>query len=95
MRYVLTLKAEEDLKDIYDFSYGKFGQRTADHYFDRLLDRLEQIADFPELGVQRSELSTKIRSILAESHLIFYEIKQDYVLIVRVLHHSRSLEKYL
>lgn len=95
MRYLLSGKAQIDLEEIYDFSFDKFGQFQADFYFEKLLDRLDQIAKFPEVGVRRADLNEKIRSLLSESHLIFYEVQEAHILIVRVLHHSRDIEKYL
>ncbi|BFM15185.1 hypothetical protein R50073_13680 [Maricurvus nonylphenolicus] len=49
----------------------------------------------PELGRERPEIRQGVRSIAKDSHTIFYRILQDLILIVRILHTSQDLPKFL
>ena len=46
------------------------------------------LAAHPELGRRRGEIRTGLRSLVKESHVIFYRVIKSHIRIVRILHGS-------
>ena len=94
MNYNLSNEAERDLENIFDFGVYRFGQSQSVKYFDRLINSLDQLCDNPRIGKSRPELDSRLRSFVIQSHIIFYEVKNESIFILRILHHSRDVERY-
>jgi toxin ParE1/3/4 len=90
-RYRLSQQAEKDLEDIWIY-LAQQDEIAADRQVARLLDRFPMLAQFPNMGRQRNELLTGLRSFPVKPYIIFYIIFPERVEIVRVLHQSRDLE---
>ena len=94
-RYELSAVAEEDLGNIYDYTLSEFGENQAVKYLNGLEQTFLTLIDQPELGRKRDEISVDLRSLAYEKHVIFYGIMRESILIVRVLHGSRDIPKFL
>jgi toxin ParE1/3/4 len=98
MILVLTDEAKEDLADYWDFvyanahQYGQDPEQAADNAIDRFFERARNLELFPESGRLREEFGAGIRCLPIRGYLLFYQIRPEEVLIVRVLHGSRDLE---
>lgn len=90
-RYRLSQQAEKDLEDIWIY-LAQQDEIAADCQVARLLDRFPMLAQFPNMGRQRNELLTGLRSFPVKPYIIFYTIYSERVDIVRILHQSRDLE---
>ena len=90
-RYRLSQQAEKDLEDIWIY-LAQQDEIGADLQVARLLDRFPMLAQFPNMGRQRNELLTGLRSFPVKPYIIFYIILPERVEIVRVLHQSRDIE---
>lgn len=90
-RYRLSQQAEKDLEDIWIY-LGQQDEIGADCQVARLLDHFPMLAQFPNMGRQRNELLTGLRSFPVKFYIIFYIILPERVEIVRVLHQSRDIE---
>lgn len=90
-RYRLSQQAEKDLEDIWIY-LAQQDEIGADRQMVRLLDRFPMLAQFPNMGRQRNELLTGLRSFPVKPYIIFYIILPERVEIVRVLHQSRDIE---
>lgn len=90
MRVRITRQAREDLIDIWDYLADSHIQ-TANDCIDRITARCHQLADFPELGPDRSTIFKGARLLVIERWLIFYRITRDEVQIVRIVDASRNL----
>lgn len=53
------------------------------------------LIDQPELGRMRNEIRSELRSLVYEKHIIFYRVMNDNIRIIRVLHGSRDIPKFL
>ena len=82
----LTATANQDLHDIYAYSLEKWGQKQADVYFKQLENSFYLLLDNPNLGKQRNDLKQGYRSFLTKKHAIFYEISNNEIIILRILH---------
>lgn len=91
-RFILSVEAEADLIDIYDFTWERWGQRQADTYITALYATFDRLGANPGLGARRSDLHRAARSFPCASHVIFYAERIAGVGIARVLHRSRDFE---
>jgi toxin ParE1/3/4 len=88
--YRLTVKAEEDLSEIYSFGILNFGFDQGNKYLIGLEGLFRQLSKVPFLGRDASDLYPGLRMHVYKSHLIFYLVDESNILIVRILHHSRD-----
>ena len=93
--YELSLAADNDLEEIYDFTNEKFGAEQAVKYLIGLENVFDSLCSNPRLGRERNELYDGLRSFSKESHVIFYRIMENRIRIVRVLHANRDAIRFL
>lgn len=93
--YELSVKAEQDLTEIYVFSYHKFGEARADAYLIGLEECLSNLANNPLLGRNIDHIRKGYLRYEYISHSIFYQTKRSGIMIVRVLHGSMDTEQHL
>ena len=83
---VISNRAEADLREIWSWTYRRFGEAQADRYLDELGDGLQRCEAEPERGKNRSTVRPVYWSQLVRHHLVFYTFTQREVVIQRVLH---------
>ncbi len=93
--YKLSKPADQDLEDILDYTEAEFGIDQAISYLNDLEIVFNQLVVNPELGRERNEIKSGLRSMPKTSHVIFYRIRPDHIRIIRVLHGSKDLIKFL
>lgn len=93
--YKLSNEADGDLEDIFDYTKKEHSLHQAIKYLHELEEVFNQIVQNPAIGKERIELKATIFSLKANKHLVFYQIKPNYILIVRVLHGRRDLPKFI
>jgi toxin ParE1/3/4 len=93
--YELSQEADKYLEEIYDYTTEQFGIEQAIKYLLCFETVFENLCNNPESGRKRNEISKGLRSISNESHTIFYRILEDHLRIVRILHGSRDIIKFL
>lgn len=93
--YILSNEADSDLDEIFDYTEDEHGFNQAVKYLSDLESVFWQLVKHPKLGRERKELKKDIYSISEQEHTIFHQIKSDHILIVRVLHGSRDIQKFL
>ncbi len=93
--YVLSAKAEQDLTEVYVFSYQKFGESKADAYLIGLAECLQNLANNPLLGRNIDHIRSGYFRYEYISHSVFYKPKRNGILVVRVLHGSMNMEQHL
>jgi len=82
--------ARFDLRQIYEFSLGKFGRRVAEAYLLGLQRTFDRLLEYPFIGPVYPEVAPEMRFIRNRSHRIFYRLDDEVVLIMRVLHTKRD-----
>lgn len=92
--YELSQDADDDLVRIYDYTSEQFGNEQAIKYLTGLEDIFQNLCKNPLSGRNRNEIAEGIRSISFVSHVVFYKLKEEKLLIVRVLHASRDVTRY-
>ena len=95
-RLVFRRRAEIDLEDLYDFIADRSGPAVAGGYLDRIEAACLQLTMFPERGRARDDIQPSLRTIGFERRaVIVFQVRQEDVLIVRLLYGGRDLEPLL
>ncbi len=94
-RYRFSAKAEIDLENILDYTQVNWGRNQTAHYLDGLEELAQNLANNPELGIDRDSVAKELRSFPYKSHVIFYVKEKDGITIIRLLHKAMLPEKYL
>ncbi|MCB0735210.1 MAG: type II toxin-antitoxin system RelE/ParE family toxin [Bacteroidetes bacterium] len=87
----ISEQAARDLEDIFDYTEDEFGLHQAVTYITSFDDVFFRLSHHPQLGKERNEIKKGLFSVLHESHVVFYRIKRQHIMIVRILHGSRDL----
>ena len=93
--YSLSYKAAADLDQIHEYTILNFGLKQARAYLSGLRGRFETLAGNPMQGRSASELSPGLRRLEYQSHVVFYMPKDNGIRIVRVLHQSMDVKRYV
>lgn len=88
MDYVLSNDAEKDLATIGQYTYQNFGIDQTKIYKAKLFDAFEFIRDFPHSGRQVFVFGNKLHRYEIEKHVIFYEVNDGAITIIRILHQA-------
>lgn len=91
--YELSVAADQDVQEIYDYAEQEYGEDQAEAYTLELEVFLDQLVRNPEIGRQRDEIRPGLRSFPKGHHIIFYRILTDRIRIVRILHNRRDLTR--
>ena len=84
--YVMANKARQDILDIEFRSIKEWGRVRAARYLKDIHKKCVSICSFPDIGHKMEDIPSSIRSIISESHVIFYEIYRSEVHVLRILH---------
>ena len=93
--YFLRPRAIQDLNEIADFTLETWGSEQEDIYLELLEKAFFAISKNPTLGRFYDEVYPGSRRHLAGRHIIPYQVSDNVVEIVRVLHHSMDFESHL
>ena len=91
--------ALKDIKDIKKYiSNELYNKQAAINTVDRIMKRVRQLADFPEMGAQLSSiinLEVPYRFLICGNYIIFYKVDDNEVHIIRVIYSKRNYMKLL
>lgn len=87
MGYHLSIKAEQDVVDIFRAGVEQFGPYQAERYHERLERCFRFLADNPLAARERVEIFPAVRIHPVEAHLVVYRVDDiGDIFIVRVRH---------
>lgn len=81
----ITVKAQNDLDNIYYNGYRTWGATQADSYYDSLIHRFKELTQQPLLYQKVDHIRIGYRRSVCGVHSIYYRINGDTVEIMRVL----------
>ena len=95
MKYKITNEAQNDLENIWFYTYENLSIKQADRYYKLLLDEIEYLANNPKVGQDYSHVRKDYLRSNVKSHLILYKInqKENLIEIIRILHQRMDVEK--
>lgn len=91
MTLVVTANALEDLDEAWLF-LAQEDLEAADRLVDEVHATAQRLLKHPELGRARPELREGIRSWTVGRYLVFYTIRRDTLIVLRVVHGRRDLD---
>ena len=97
MKYKISVKASEDIEDIWLYTFKNWSIEQADRYVNLILDEIEYLSDNPTSGKDFSHTRKNYRYSKVKSHLVFYRLieKQSEIEIIRVLHERMDIKNHL
>lgn len=90
-RYRLSRNAESDLENLWLYVATQ-DELAADATVAKILNTLPMLARFPDMGRNRDELRSGVRSFPSKPYIIFYTKTSDGIEILRIIHQSRDIE---
>lgn len=90
MKLLHTQAAQNDLIDIWG-GIAIDNEAAANRVLDEIGAKLDLLPDFPELGVERSDLRAGLRMLVVREYLVLYRLQPKHIEVVRVVHGHRDL----
>lgn len=89
-RLLQTPQARRDLLEIWVY-VAENSVEAADRLIETINEQCDTLAQFPQMGRRRQELSPGLQSFVVGSYVVFYRALDDGIDVVRVLHGARDL----
>ena len=90
----VTPKAKSDLVGIWVYTCEEWGLDQADEYLDRLEAGMKQLITYPSLGTSYAHVRPGYRRLQVAHHVVLYQILEEEILVVRVLHEVMDVPRY-
>ena len=91
-RLIWSVEAEQDLFDISAYLTARASAKIAERYLREIGRAAERARSRGLPGRTRHELMPGMRSVLVHPYVIFFQVTESSIEIVRVLHQRRDLE---
>lgn len=91
----LAKQASLDVDEMYLYGLINFGETQADLYSEKIKNSLKTIQANPEIGRLVTRVYPAVRRFDFERHVIFYDINDDEIFIVRIIHCSTDFIRHL
>ncbi|MDD7915904.1 type II toxin-antitoxin system RelE/ParE family toxin [Polaribacter ponticola] len=89
-------KANDDLNDIWSYTFENWSENQADKYYMMLKLSCENIGENPEIGKVYNGISKNLLGLKSGKHIIFYySISVNEIEVVRILHERMDLKNKL
>ena len=92
MQVEYTVRATEDLAEIWLYSTIKWSEKQADYYLANILNCISNLRSQNLIGKSYSKYMAGIYGIACNNHIIFYRLNERGLIIVRILHQRMDLE---
>ncbi|NRB42865.1 MAG: type II toxin-antitoxin system RelE/ParE family toxin [Pseudomonadales bacterium] len=91
----LTEDAKTDLISIRRFTLKQWGAQQSLKYLTELRQTILLIASSPGIGIQRSDVDDEVFSFPHASHVIYYTVHQQQLVVFSVLHKNMVPQLHL
>lgn len=97
MNYKISVKASEDIENIWLYTFVNWLLEQADRYVNLIFDEIEYLCNNRMSGKDFGHVRKDYRYSKVKSHLIFYRFtkKQSETEIIRILHQRMDIENRL
>lgn len=92
--YTIRQLAENDLEQIWLYTFHEWGIEQADKYLRLLLIRFSWLSKNPRLGKQRDDIKPGYYCFPEGRHLIFYTLTKSGIDIIGIPHQSMDIIDY-
>ena len=94
-RLELSVAADADLFDILAYGTAVHGEMASDAYYAGLTQAFALLCEHPEAGQIDEDSGLSLRRWRYRQHRIFYEVKADSLLVVRIFHVAADAVRWL
>jgi toxin ParE1/3/4 len=97
MIFKISNEANNDLENIWLYTFETWSIDQADRYFNLILDEIEHLSKNPTIGNDVSYIRKGYFRSKVNTHFIFYRInneKQE-IEIIRILHEQMDIDSHL
>ncbi|HRP34037.1 MAG TPA: type II toxin-antitoxin system RelE/ParE family toxin [Agriterribacter sp.] len=98
MSYKLSVKASEDIENIWLYTFENWALEQADRYINLIFDEIDYLSGNSNSGKDCSHVRKNYRCAKVKSHLIFYRLidkQTDDIEVIRILHQRMDTENRL
>ena len=97
MKYKISVKASEDIENIWLYTFENWSLEQADRYVNLIFDEIEYLSNNPASGKDFSHIRKNYRCSKVKSHLIFYRLfeNKNEIEIISVLHDRMDIKNRL
>ncbi|MCK9398341.1 MAG: type II toxin-antitoxin system RelE/ParE family toxin [Methylobacter sp.] len=93
--YRIRQLAENDLEQIWLYSFHEWGLEQADRYIRLMIGRFLWLAENPQLGKRRDDVKSGYYSFPEGRHVIFYAITESGIDIIGIPHQRMDIIGHL
>ena len=94
VNFRLTPRAKEDLKIIGRYTKKRWVKAQRDLYLKNIEKRFNWLAEHPNLGKHRADVSQNYYSFPQGEHVVFYMIKDRYIVIIGIPNKKMDILAY-
>ena len=87
--------AQADLDDIEDWLLDAAGPRVAAQVIQRVYDRIAGLQEDARTGTPRPEYGIDVRFVTSRPYLIYFDLFEDRVTVLRILHGAKDRDTIL
>jgi toxin ParE1/3/4 len=85
-RLILSRRARTDVRDIEAYTLEHWGEQQWAIYEEALAQAFATVEEHPNIGRQRPELGVGIRTFVVREHVIYYQISNTAIHVLRIRH---------
>lgn len=93
--YRLSPRAQQDLEEIWFYTFQQWSLTQADSYVSDLLSACKGLATGERAGVNAEDIRNGYYKYFTGSHSIYFKISGKYLDVIRILHQSRDIGTHL
>lgn len=93
--YRLFPRAQQDLEEIWLYTFQQWSSVQADNYASEILATCKGLSDGEKVGLNAEDIRQGYWKYFSGSHTIYYKISGQHIVVVRILHQSRDVDRYL
>lgn len=94
-KFRLTPEAQADLIEIRRYTLAQWGSAQSVKYLSDIRQTLRLLADSPSIGKFRLDVGANVQSFPHVSHVIYYVLHEQQLVVFGVLHKSMTPIKHL
>ena len=80
---------------IWDYTFQVYGQDQAERYTDKIEQTCAMLCDLPLIAPELPDIVPPVRIKTAGEHIVVYQIRDDVLFVVRILHARSNWQNIL
>ncbi len=93
LNVIVSSRARAHLRNISGYTIKSWGKAQEQKYVELIKKVFQEISKNPEIGCERPEIAQGIRSLVAGKHVVVYQIGDNRIEVLGVVHGKMDLKK--